>query len=179
MKTERLILRRERAGDREEWATHFNTPEVMAYMGGPLSPEVLDRNFDRMAQGDLPYLMVERRDDGRLIGKCGLSRIETPHAPDALCGQIQIGWTLRADSWGKGYAAEAARAMLEHAFSEIDCERVFGQTSERNLRSWGLMEKLGMRRQGELEYPDPDYPPEDNPTIIFVIDRPTWASIHG
>lgn len=158
---------------------HFNTPEVTAYMGGPLSPEALAASFDRMALAELPYLLLERRVEGDLIGKCGLSRIVTPHAPPALSGQVQIGWTLRADCWGMGLAGEAARVMLEHAFADLDCDRVFSQTSERNRRSWALMERLGMRRERELEYPDPDYPPDDNPTIVFVADKRDWQRRHG
>lgn len=177
--TERLILRRERVGDRAEWAARINTPEVMARMGGPLSPDALAQSFDRMAQADLPYLLIERRGEGDLIGKCGLSRIVTPHAPECLSNAIQVGWTLRADCWGKGFAGEAARAMLDHAFAELDCDRVFSQTSQSNARSWVLMERLGMRRESELDYPDPDYPPEDNPTIVFVIEKRDWQLRHG
>ncbi|MFM6932362.1 MAG: GNAT family N-acetyltransferase [Novosphingobium sp.] len=177
--TERLVLRRERAGDRAEWAARINTPEVMARMGGPLSPEALAESFDRMATAELPYLLLERRTERDLIGKCGLSRIITPHAPPALSGQVQVGWTLRADCWGQGLATEAARVMLNHAFARLNCDAVFSQTSESNRRSWGLMQRLGMRRASELQYPDPDYPPEDNPTIVFVIEKQEWLSING
>ena len=51
---------------------------------------------------------------------------------------------------------------------------MYGQTSERNVASWRVMQKLGMRRLAELDYEDPDYPPEDNPTMVWGITREEW-----
>jgi len=95
---------------------------------------------------------------------------------DALKGQVQIGWSLRADCWGHGYAREAAEAMLRLAFGQFGLATVFGQTSESNAASWGLMKRLGMTRLAELDYFDPDYPPEDNPTMIWSLERTAWES---
>jgi RimJ/RimL family protein N-acetyltransferase len=112
--------------------------------------------------------------DGTLIGKAGLSRIETPTAPTELKGAVQVGWTLRADFWGQGYAREAAEAALALAFERVALSRVYGQTSERNTASWGLMKRLGMARRVDLDYFDSDYPPEDNPTMVWNLDRANW-----
>lgn len=173
--TERLVLRREIPGDRAVWLEHMNSPEVMAHLGGPAQPEQVARSFERMALAELPFLLVARKADGLLVGKCGLSRIETPHAPGALQGRLQIGWTIRADCWGKGYAREAAGAMIDHAFAGLGADALFGQTSQANLRSWRLMEHLGMIRRPDLEYDDPDYSAAENPTIVFALARPVRA----
>ena len=178
--TDRLILRRERPGDRDEWRSHINTPEVTAHFGGPASHEAIEASFDRMAEaGELPFLLVERRAHRMLIGKCGLSRIATPSAPSAITGEVQMGWTIRADSWGQGYAKEAAETIMAWAFDNLDCDRLFAQTSERNRRSWGLMQRLGLTRLPDLDYPDPDYPSEENPTIVFAISRHSWSARGG
>lgn len=132
-----------------------------------------------MAAGDLPFLLIARKDDGLLVGKCGLSRIETASAPKPLRGQMQIGWTLRADCWGQGYAGEAARAMMAHAFDTLGCAVLYSQTSHANHRSWRLMERLGMVRCADLDYNDPAYPRDENPTIVFAIARDRWQAARG
>lgn len=178
--TERLVLRRERPGDLAVWLAHMNTPEVMEYLGGPQTAEKVAASFARMAtteaEGALPFAFVALKADGTLIGKCGLARIEEIPAPDALKGQVQVGWTLRADCWGQGYAREAAEAALALAFDRFDLETVYGQTSESNVPSWRLMERLGMRRCGELDYFDPDYPPRENPAMVWRLDAADWRA---
>jgi RimJ/RimL family protein N-acetyltransferase len=176
--TERLFLRRECAGDLAIWLEHMNTPEVMDKLGGMQTAEQVAESFARMAstvaEGELPFVFVALKSDDTLIGKCGLSRIDTLVAPEPLRGQIQMGWTLRADYWGQGYAREAAEATLALAFDRFGLATVYGQTSDSNLSSWRLMERLGMCRCTELDYPDPDYPPEHNPTIVYQLDATDW-----
>jgi len=175
--TARLILRTEQAGDFATWLEHMNRPEVMAFLGGPQSEDAIMENFARMRQAqDLPFLFVALRETGTLIGKCGLSVIETPEATGTLRGKPQIGWTLRADQWGKGYAREAAEAMFAIGFGDHGLEAIYGQTSESNAASWRLMEKLGMARCATLDYVDPAYPQADNPTIVYEIGRREWAA---
>ena len=67
---------------------------------------------------------MERISDGLLLGYTGLHRVTF----DGLCGQIEIGWRLRADAWGKGYAPEAAQACLAHA-TKLGIEEVIAFTA--------------------------------------------------
>lgn len=175
--TERLVLRTEAEGDQAVWLAHMNTPEVMACLGGQQSAEKVAEGFAKMraAPPDGPrFLLVALKRGGTLIGKCGLVSIDSPAAPEVLRGQLQVGWTMRADCWGHGYGIEAASAALEMAFAHHAAPVVYAQTSQRNARSWGLMERLGMERLPELDYPDPEYPPEDNPTIVYGLARDEW-----
>ena len=176
--TERLVLRTEAEGDFERWLVEMNTPEVLAYLGGVQDEETVAKSFARISEahaaGRPCFHMMVLKDGGALIGRCGLATIDSPEAPAEMRDQIQIGWSVRADHWGKGYAPEAARAGLERAFGHFDAPVVYGQTSERNLPSWRVMEKLGMRRMAEFDYEDPDYPPEDNPTMVWRITREEW-----
>jgi len=178
--TERLVLRRELPGDLAVWLEHMNTPEVTARVGGVQSPEKVAEGFARMAaaaaEGLLSFYFLALRADGTLIGKGGLSRIDTPVAPDELRGAVQVGWTLRADFWGRGYAREAGEAALALAFERIALPRVYAQTSQSNSASWGLMERLGMARRADLDYPDADYPPDDNPTMVYQFDAAAWRA---
>ena len=174
--TERLVLRREVEGDLAVWLEHMNTPEVMECTGGVQTAEQVAESFAKMAAADslLSFYFLALKPGGELIGKCGLARIETPAAPAELDGAVQVGWTLRADCWGRGYAREGAQAALALAFERLNLPRIYAQTSQRNRASWGLMERLGMRRRADFDYPDPDYPPEDNPTMVYAISRDEW-----
>ena len=176
LETERLILRHEVPGDLEVWLEHMNTSQVMAMNGGALPPEKVAENFAKARDGEdkWPFLFVALKADGTLVGKCGLAVIDSPEAPEALAGQAQIGWSLRADRWGQGYATEAAIAVLAMAFERFDLERVYSQTSERNRGSWRVMQRLGMSRLADLDYNDPEFPPEDNPTMVWGIERKAW-----
>jgi RimJ/RimL family protein N-acetyltransferase len=176
--TERLVLRRECPGDLAIWLEHMNTPQVMEKVGGVKAPEKLAEDFARMArdEGDLPFLFVALKAGGTLIGKCGLARIETKLAPAELKDRVQIGWSLRADHWGHGYATEAARAFLAIGFERFQLPVIYAQTSERNRGSWRVMERLNMTRLAELDYDDPEYPPEDNPTMVWGLRRETWQA---
>lgn len=175
--TARLVLRREAAGDRAIWFEAINSPATMAHVGGVKPRERVEADFDRMAQdSEFPWLLVALREDNTLLGKCGIARIEGATVPAALTGEVQIGWTIRADHWRRGCGLEAARAMLDLAFGRYGLERVFAQTSERNVGSWRLIERLGMQRRAELDYDDPDYPAEENPTLIWVLERAAWQA---
>ncbi|MBO9498372.1 MAG: GNAT family N-acetyltransferase [Novosphingobium sp.] len=178
--TERLVLRTEVPGDLELWLECMNTPEVLRFLGGPQGADKVAESFIRMreahGEGRPCFYLLALREGGTLVGRCGLSTIDPPEAPEALQGQLQVGWGIRPEFWGRGYAPEAARVALAAAFERFAAPVVYGQTSERNIPSWRVMEKLGMRRLAELDYPDPDYPPDDNPTMVWGITREEWCA---
>jgi RimJ/RimL family protein N-acetyltransferase len=64
--------------------------------------------------------------------------------------QGDIGFELDPSYWGQGYASEAARAMLEFGFTEIDLHRIWARCNAENDGSVRLLEKLGMQREGRL-----------------------------
>ncbi len=183
LKTARLVLRTEEDGDAAQWMTHLNTPQVMARLGGPITAEEIAGKLETAArcraEHGFSFMIVAGRDDGRFIGTCGIGHIESAAAPAPLRGAVQIGWIMRADHWGQGYAQEAARAVLGFAFGATGLETVYGQTSEGNEASWRLMEKLGMQRCADLDYDDPAYPPQDNPTKIYAMARADWRRREG
>ncbi len=178
LKTPRLALRRFRESDFEDWFTHLNTPDVRAHLGGAESREKCRERFERQAAswtGEAGgWLVIERREDGAFLGNCGFGPITTEAAPEALHGAPEIGWSLRADCWGQGYATEAARALLALIFERFAHPVIYSQTSEANGGSWRVMERLGMERAEALDYDDADYPPEENPTKVYRLDRETW-----
>ena len=92
-----------------------------------------------------------------------------------LLGDFEIGWRLREDAWGQGYAREAASASLDAAFGHFGAPHVIAFTVAQNKASWGLMERLGMTRRADLDFFDPCYSAELNPTIVYRIDAADWT----
>lgn len=174
--TERLVLRTWELADRAEYARHVNTPAVGRHVGGVQSEAELAAAFERLEgyQRDSGHTFwaVERRADGALLGFCGLKVARLPGT--SVDGEIEIGWRLREDAWGQGYAREAAQAALDWAWDNLDCARIVSITIPANEASWGLMERLGMTRRADLDFAHPHFAPEHplSQHITYVIERP-------
>lgn len=91
------------------------------------------------------WALVERA-GGQLIGNLLLKPL--PGAGRAPTRHIEIGWHLMRHVWGRGYATEAARAMLGRAFGELGLKRVVAVTEPENLGSIAVMRRLGMTPLG-------------------------------
>ncbi len=87
---------------------------------------------------------ITTSDAGRLIGAVGLREIDTEHS------QAEMGFWIEVESWGKGYATEAARAVLGLAFERLKLNRVYAHHMVRNPASGRVLEKVGMQREGLL-----------------------------
>lgn len=177
IETERLVLRPWRDGDVEAFMP-TNTPAVMRWLGPPLTVEqltaVVERQQKLQAERGHCFWIVERKADGEMLGFCGLKIADAPNCP--VAGDIEIGWRLREEAWGQGYAKEAAIASLDHAFDVVGADRVMSQTVIGNSASWGLMERLGMTRRPDLDYDDPRFSGELNPTIVYMLERDAWKA---
>ncbi len=176
--TERLILREWGKGDGDQFYAAMNTPAVMRHLGG-----VQDRADWEAALGRIQsfqrdfghtFWLLERKADGELLGFCGLKRVNSPGTD--LTGQFEIGWRLRENAWGKGYAKEAAIASMDLAFGHFGAPHVVALTIAENVESQGLMKRLGMIRREDLDYVDPRFGPEMNPTVVYRIDATDWPA---
>jgi RimJ/RimL family protein N-acetyltransferase len=96
------------------------------------------------ADGDCISLAVVRRDSRELIGDCTICLRSREHR------QGEIGFIFHPDHHGQGYATEAARVLLELCFDDLDLHRVIGRLEARNAASAGVLERIGMRREGHL-----------------------------
>ncbi len=148
--TPRLLLRTFREDDLPGYAALNADPAVVEFLGGePLTREYSDEiaawaNGVHDAEG-IGLLAVERRDDGAFLGMCGMHHLES--YPD----DVEVGWRLAREHWGKGYATEAATAWLEHAFGSMGLPRVISVTDPPNVRSLAVMHRLGMVYDHEAE----------------------------
>lgn len=176
--TERLILRTIEDGDAERQYRLLNTPTVMERLGGVKELHEIEAKHARSralyAQEGFSFLMMIEKATGELVGHCGMKRVDNPLAHNP--GDHEIGWLVREDRWRRGYAEEAMRAVLDWAFGRVGAPHVVALTSTANIASWALMEKLGMRRRTDLDFSDPAYPPEDNPTILYSLAAADWKA---
>lgn len=179
LQTERLRLREWDEADGERFYAIMNTPVVMRHLGGVQDHSTWNAAFERLKSYQRDYghtfWLLERKDDGELLGFCGLKRVNSPGA-ERLAGQYEIGWRLRESAWGMGYAKEAAIACLDLAFGRFRAPHVVALTIGPNSQSRGLMHRLGMKRRADLDYDDGRFGPEMNPTIVYRIDAEDWPA---
>jgi len=132
-----------------------NDPEVMRYINNcPPVPwkgytEKIHAWFDQLAKNDprLTYWAAHERLTGEFVGWFHLR----PNA--RYDNHVELGYRLRRNFWGRGYATEGSRALLDRAFNELELRYVMAQTLEGNLASRRVMEKAGMQFECSFVYP--------------------------
>lgn len=171
LRTPRLTLRPLRADDSEAVFAINGSPEVMRHFPAPMTREASDAWLARLmahqaAHGfsfcalDLP--------EAPCVGVVGLLRIpwQARFTP-----AVEIGWRIHPDWQRRGLACEAATAVLRHGFEALDLAEIVAFTIPANAPSWRLMERLGMRRDGEFGLPTlaPDHPMHRH--LLYRISR--------
>jgi RimJ/RimL family protein N-acetyltransferase len=179
IRTDRLVLRRWRASDRDPFAAMNADPAVVEHLQGPMSRDRSDDFIDR----------IERHWDER---GWGLWAVEVPGvAPligyvglwpaDFLAeGMVEVGWRLARPHWGRGYATEAAREALRFGFEEVGLPEIVSFTVPANERSRRVMERIGLRRDptGDFDHPRVDAAayPHLVRHVVYRLDRAMWRS---
>jgi ribosomal-protein-alanine N-acetyltransferase len=146
--TERLRLRPLRPDDLEALAAVYQHPLVSHWIGES-TRESVEREIERQIgyQTSLGYSFwaVEARESGRMVGDCGLQPLEH-RGPE-----VELGYDLHPDVWGRGLATEAARATLRTAFGPMQLDRVIAVVKPEHLASQRVLVKAGLRRTGQRE----------------------------
>lgn len=184
LETPRLVLR-DWQGD-ADWAAffrHTNNAAVMRWLGpllGAAEQAAMRARVEAcaVAHGHCFWLVERKADGGHLAGEvlgfCGLKRADAPAS--TIPGAYEIGWRMREEAWGRGYAKEAASASLDAGFGRFGAKEIFAITVPGNTASWGLMTRLGMRRREELDYRDDRYEGELCDTVVYSIARDDWSA---
>ncbi len=171
--TERLLLRRWRESDREAFHALNVDPLVMETIGPVMnrteSDGFMDRIEQRFDEHGFGLWCVEL--DGEAIGFTGFM------APWFREG-VEIGWRIRADHWGLGYATEAAQRCLRHGFDDLGFPEVISFTAAINVRSRRVMEKLGLEYDPSEDFEHPSVP-VGSPLREHVLYRMTLAQYRG
>ena len=153
LETERLLIRPWRHEEADRLLDILSRLEVVKWLGDgePQLMKDLDEahaRIDRYAERDAPPLgmwAVERRADGVVLGTVLLLTL-----PDADHGEVEIGWHLHPDAWGRGYASEAASAVLAHGFA-AGLPEIIAVSHTDNDASQAVMRRIGMTDHGIVE----------------------------
>ena len=167
--TERLILRRPRADDAADLAVAYADPEVVRFMGDGSTATLaeveagIERWLERWESWGMSLFSLERREDGRVLGRAGFLRWD-PETWQAGGDETELGWLLAREHWGHGYATEAALALRDWAFGETGLTRLISLIAPTNLRSIAVAEKLGERYERDVEV-------RGKPTMLYSVER--------
>lgn len=165
IETKRLLLRRVTAGDLDELIAIHADPEIERFMGAFDQDRATDW-LDQVDQSwqELGYgrIAITDRATGRLLGRSGLRYFEQ-------FAETELGWTLRRDAWGCGYATEAARACSDWAFREFEIPYLTSLIEPDNERSIKIAERMGMAPLRD------DFMLERS-FIVYAVTRDTWLA---
>ncbi|MDP2214278.1 GNAT family N-acetyltransferase [Phenylobacterium sp.] len=151
LETERLILRDFRLEDTEAVHVYGSDPEVTQFMPwGPNSPQDTAAFMARVLEQQATWprldlgLAIELKSEAQVVGSIALHLRDVPNAT------VEMGYVLRRDLWGLGLVTEAGRAMIDMGFGVCGLHRIVASCDVRNVGSYRVMEKLGLRREGRL-----------------------------
>lgn len=170
--TERLVLRRWQDSDLEPWAAMNADPRVREHLGDLMTREQSDASvarfqeeFDARGYG---WFAVEIRETSEFTGFAGLDDVDE----EMPFTGVEIGWRLARAAWGRGYATEAARAVLAFGFDTLGLGEILALTTATNLRSQAVMRRIGMTRDPADDFDDPTAPEGPlRPNVLYRIER--------
>ncbi|MEU9608976.1 GNAT family N-acetyltransferase [Streptomyces sp. NPDC048057] len=179
LETARLALRPFTADDADRLFDLDGDPEVMRYLSGgkPTSREtvrtrVLPRVLhDHPCTGTRGYWAAEEKAGGAFLGW-----FEFRPVADDIAAVVELGYRLHASAWGKGYATEGARALVDKGFTDLGVDVVTANTMAVNTRSRRVMEKAGLSllRSFTGEWPEAIEGSEHG-EVEYVLTRSDWA----
>jgi RimJ/RimL family protein N-acetyltransferase len=178
--TDRLILRYFTAADLDDLCALNADPDVLFFINGgrPIPREEIEREslprylrYREEASG-YGYFVVAEKATGEFLGWMHL-RAPADGPPD----EPELGYRLKRSAWGKGYASEGARALIQRAFAELGARRVFATTMTVNRGSWRVMEKAGLRfvRTFFQDWPV-QIPGDELGDVEYALTREEWQA---
>jgi RimJ/RimL family protein N-acetyltransferase len=157
LQTDRLYLRSWKPSDLPVFARMNAEPKVMQFFPALLSEgesnTLAERIQDHMADLGFGLWAVEVRSDASFIGFVGLCM---PSFDSHFTPCIEIGWRLAIDHWGKGYATEAAHAVLRHGIEQLALTEIVSFTATGNHRSRAVMQRIGMTHDPDDDFDHPN-----------------------
>jgi ribosomal-protein-alanine N-acetyltransferase len=152
IETPRLLIRSLQLADAEALVAIWADPQVTQFMGGPRDRAEVQRLVEEGAQLPTPREIdlwpVVEKSSGRVVGDCGLVNKEVDGQ-----NEVELIYVLERDSWGKGYATEAASAIMRYAFVELGLPRLICLIDPENVASERVAIKLGMTLEKETVRP--------------------------
>lgn len=172
IETERLILREWKSTDLPLFAAINQDEHVMEFLLPVTelqSAEMVERFQAHLKIHGFGILACEVKSSSEFIGYVGLN---IPNFNTHFSPCVEIAWRLAYHAWHKGYATEAAKAMLEHGFNQCGLQEIVAFTVPSNFRSLRVMEKIGLTRDYKGDFIHPKVPPK-HPLQLHVLYRLT------
>lgn len=181
LRTQRLILRGWEERDREIFH-HLNAdPDVMRYFPFRRSREEADAMMDKLngeiARDGFSFSAIEVAETGACVGFCGIRKVSG--VPGLVDNSVEIGWRLARNTWGKGYATEAAAEWLRFGFETVELPEIFSFAVSNNTASLAVMERIGMHPDaaGTFDHPTvPDDQPQLKRHVLYRLTRDDWQT---
>jgi RimJ/RimL family protein N-acetyltransferase len=155
IETDRLVLRTWKESDLLSFSLMNQDPMVMEFFPKTLSPGesagVYHRITAFMEKHGFGLFAAEVKQTQQFIGFIGLSQ---PTFTSHFTPCIEIGWRLDRQFWNQGLATEGAKACLHYGFTFLHLKEIFSWTAKINVKSIHIMEKIGMRYEGDFEHPN-------------------------
>lgn len=159
LETPRLILRTWQDSDLEPFSSINKDKQVMEFFPATLSTEETREFIKKLTthfeEHGYTFYATELKETKELIGFCGLLYVNfnAPFSPTT-----EIAWRLSSKHWGKGYAPEAAKAVLDYAFTSLKLDKIVSFTVPENKKSIRVMQKIGMQRNSSEDFHHPKLP---------------------
>lgn len=179
-KSERLGFRNWVDDDLTEFAELNADLDVMEYFPKALTEketaDFIYRLKKHYEKNGYNYFATEILETEEFIGFIGLAYQEykTDFTP-----AVDIGWRLKKNAWGKGYATEGAKKCLDFAFNDLNLGKIISTCPENNTRSENVMKKIGMIKKGVFNHPKLKEYPEYEKCIYYEIDKNVWQQLHS
>lgn len=154
LQTTRLYLREVEESDLDFLTALHRDPDVMRYIGPPRSRKSVQERIEKIRQGyiDFPgrgiWMACELSNDNPIGWGC-LKDLDGSEL-------IEIGYRLAKEAWGKGYATEIARTLVEYGFTDYGLDKIVGVTTPDNKGSQKVLEKAGLIRRGSARFYNSD-----------------------
>jgi RimJ/RimL family protein N-acetyltransferase len=174
VETERLVLRRWTSGDGAAMAAIWRERDVWRAIRPdiPFDPDqwrsMLERQLEHWERHGFGLWATEHRESGEVIGWTGPSH---PAFVPELADEIEIGWTIRPQFWGRGIATEGGAAAIDTAFEHLGIDELISLIHHANERSVAVATRLGMRHARDVLHPELG---ED--LRVYALSRSAWSS---
>jgi RimJ/RimL family protein N-acetyltransferase len=171
IETERLILRTWQAEDADSYFQINQDPKVIEFLAGSMSIEqvydFITKTNEHQEDHGYSLWAAELKNTNELAGFIGLRYIDfdLPFTP-----AVEIGWRLGSQYWGKGYATEGAKAVLDFGFNKLGLTEIVSFTVPANKRSIAVMKRIGIKRDKSGDFAHPKLS-SDHPLSLHILYR--------
>ena len=145
IESQQLLIRRFKASDWQDLHEYMSKASVVEYEPYEAFDEETSKKVAKLRSEDHAFYAVILKESQTLIGHIYFTLCEPSHKKTYV-----IGYVFNPNYGGKGYATEACKKIIEYGFEELDAHRIMARCNPENRKSWRLLERLHMRREGHF-----------------------------